>query len=557
MLSHLTIQSLAVIDRLELHCGPGMTALTGETGAGKSILVDALGLLVGTRAGADVIRAGAERAEVCGVFETGSNAPVRAWLAGRELDDGAGECIVRRVIGPGGRSRAFVNDRPVPAQALRELGGHLVDIHGQHAHHLLLDRDRQRFLLDDFGGHHALLDQVAETAGRWQELRRELAGLAALDADHATRLDFLRFQLDELEGLGLGAGESEALAAEQRRLANAESILDGCRRVVERLDGDHERSVAGTFDDVRRDLEAVARHDSRAGEILGLIETAAINVTEAASALRGVTEGVDLDPGRLSEVEHRLGTIHDLARKHRVPPRDLFARAGELREQIDRLASGERRAGEIEQEIAGAEEEHRALCDRLTALRRKAAGVLTPRVTAKMRELGMPGGSFAIDVRALESETPSKNGANRVEFIVNTGPGQPPRPLSKVASGGELSRISLAIQVSGTHGSAAPTLVFDEADVGIGGRVAEIVGRQLHALGESHQVLCVTHLAQVAARAHHQAVVEKSLVRDGTPGVEVVPVYGDGRVREIARMLGGERITPKTIAHAREMLDGT
>ena len=556
VLSHLTIRSLAVIDRLELDCGPGMTALTGETGAGKSILVDALGLLVGARADADMIRPGAERAEVCGVFETGSNAPVRAWLAGRALDDGAGECIVRRVIGPGGRSRAFVNDRPAPVQALRDLGGHLVDVHGQHAHHLLLDRDRQRCLVDDFGGHHELLDRVAEAAGRWQELRRELAGLAAPGTDRTSRLDFLRFQLDELEALGLGEGESEALAAEQRRLANAESILDGCRRVLERLDGGHERSVAGMFDEVRRDLEAVTRHDPRAGGVLDLVETAAINVNEAASALRGLAEGFDLDPGRLSEVERRLGAIHDLARKHRVPPHDLPAHAGKLREQIDRLASGELRAGEIEREITGVEEEHRALCGRLTASRREAADRLAARVTAKMRELGMPGGSFTVDLRALDGDAPSKSGADRVEFIVSAGPGQPPRPLSKVASGGELSRISLAIQVSSARGSAAPTLVFDEADVGIGGRVAEIVGRQLRALGESHQVLCVTHLAQVAARAHHQAVVEKSLVRDGTPGVGIVPVCGDGRTEEIARMLGGERITPKTLAHAREMLDG-
>ena len=556
MLSHLTIRSLAVIDHLELDCAPGMTAFTGETGAGKSILVDALGLLLGVRANADMIRAGAERAEVCGVFETAANAPVRAWLAGSALDDDAGECIVRRVIGPGGRSRAFVNDRPMPAQALRELGEHLVDVHGQHAHHLLLDRDRQRLLLDDFGDHHGLLDQVAETAGRWQALRRELAGFAAPDADHASRLDFLRFQLGELEGLDPGEGEFESLAAEQRRLANAESILDGCHRVLERLDGSHDHSVAHTFDDVRRDLEAVARHDPRAGEILGLIEAAAINVTEAVSALRGVTEGFDLDPERLAEVERRLGAIHDLARKHRAPPHDLPAHAEKLRERIGRLASGERRAAGLEREIARAEDEHRALCGRLTALRREAAGGFAAQVGEKMRELGMPGGSFAVDVGALDAGAPSKSGADRVEFVVSAGPGQPPRPLSKVASGGELSRISLAIQVSSVHGSAVPTLVFDEADVGIGGRVAEIVGRRLRALGEMHQILCVTHLAQVASRAHRQAVVEKSLGRDGTPGVGVAPVCGDSRVREIARMLGGERITPKTIAHAREMLDG-
>ena len=556
MLSHLTIRSLAVIDSLELDCAPGTTALTGETGAGKSILVDALGLLLGARAGADMIRDGAERAEVCGVFETAANAPVRAWLAERELDDGSGECIVRRVVGPGSRSRAFVNDRPTPAQALRELGERLVDIHGQHAHHLLLDRDRQRLLLDDFGGHHALLDRIADTAGRWQALRRELAGLTAPDTDRASRLDFLRFQLGELEGLALGADEPEQLAAEQRRLANAGSILDGCRRALEWLEGDDERSVAGLFDRIRRDLEAVGRHDPRAGEVLDLIEAAAINAGEAASALRGVAEDVDLDPDRLSRVERRLGAVHDLARKHRVPPGELPAHIEKLREEIARLASSKQRAAGIEREIAGVEDEHRRLCAQLTARRRDAAGGLAQRVTGKMRELGMPGGSFAVDIRALEAGTPSRSGADRVEFVVNAGPGQPPRALSKVASGGELSRISLAIQVSSVHGSAVPTLVFDEADVGIGGRVAEIVGRQLRTLGESHQVLCVTHLAQVAARAHHQAVVEKSLGRDGTPGVAVASVDSDDRVAEIARMLGGERITPKTIAHAREMLDG-
>ena len=557
MLSHLTIRSLAVVDSLELGCATGMTALTGETGAGKSILVDALGLLLGARASADMIRAGTERADVCGVFETGANAPARAWLAERALDDGAGECIVRRVIGPGSRSRAFINDRPMPAQALRELGGHLVDVHGQHAHHLLLDRDRQRLLLDDFGGHHPLLDRIKETAARWQALRRELDGLAALDTDRASRLDFLRFQLGELEGLEIGPDEPEQLATEQRRLANAGSILDGCRRTLERLEGDGGRSVAGLFDEIRRDLEAVARHDPRAGEVLDLIEAAAINVNEAVSALRGVTEGVDLDPERLSEVERRLGTVHDLARKHRVPPRELPAHVETLREQIARLVSSEQRAAGIERELAGVEATHRTLCSQLTGLRREAAGRLSQRVTAKMQELGMPGGSFAVDLRALESEAPSKSGADRVEFVVSAGPGQPPRPLSKVASGGELSRVSLAIQVSSVHGSAVPTLVFDEADVGIGGRVAEIVGRQLRALGESHQVLCVTHLAQVASRAHHQAVVEKSLGRDGTPGVAVAPVDGDGRIAEIARMLGGERITSKTIAHAREMLNGS
>jgi len=556
MLSHLTIRSLAVIDRIELDCASGMTALTGETGAGKSIVVDALALLLGARAHADLIRAGAERAEVCGVFETGSNPPVRTWLADRELDDGVDECIVRRIIGPGGRSRAFVNDRPIAAHLLRELGEHLVDIHGQHAHHLLLNRDRQRLLVDHFGGHQELLDRVAATAGRWRELRRELAEIVSDGEDRAARLDFLRYQLGELDGLELGADEPERLAAEQRRLANAETIREGCRRALERLDGEHVPSASNAFADARRDLEVVARHDPRGGEAMELIDAAAINVTEACASLRALAEALDPNPEQLLAVERRLGTIHDLARKHRVSARELPAQIERVRERVASLESGEQRASEIEREAAGAEDEYRARCARLTALRRSAAKRLAKRVTENMRELGMPGGEFTVDVQPLESEHPVPSGADRVEFLVSAGTGQPARPLSKVASGGELSRISLAIQVSSVRGSEVPTLVFDEADVGVGGRVAEIVGRRLRALGESHQVLCVTHLAQVASRAHHHAIVRKSVGRDGTPGVGVAPVRGEGRIEEIARMLGGETITPKTIAHAREMLDG-
>ena len=556
MLSHLTIRSLAVIDSLEFECTPGMTALTGETGAGKSIVVDALALLLGARASSDMIRADAERAEVCGVFETAPNGSARAWLAHRDLDGDAGECIVRRVVGPGSRSRAFVNQRPVPVQLLRELGERLVDIHGQHVHHLLLGRDRQRVIIDDFGDHHPLLAQVDETAARWHELQREIADIAAQGEDRTSRLDFLRFQLDELDALSLDTDEPERLADEQRRLANAESIREACLRALDRLDGEHEGSATTACAAARRDLEQAARHDTRAQEVLGLVDAAAINVTEASTALRAVAETLDLDPERLAQVERRLGLIHDLARKHRVSPRELPAQNERLRERVSSLESGEQRAAQLECEAACAEAEHRELCAKLTSLRRDSANRLAQRVTQNMLDLGMPGGSFAVEIRALDTSMLSRTGADRVEFIVSAGPGQQPRPLSKVASGGELSRISLAIQVSSLRASAVPTLVFDEADVGIGGRVAEIVGRQLRALGESHQVLCVTHLAQVASRAHHQAVVRKFPGRGGTPGVSLTPVRGQERIEEIARMLGGEKITSRTVAHAREMLDG-
>ena len=557
MLSHLTIRSLAVIDHLELDCEGGMTSLTGETGAGKSILVDALGLLLGARADADMIRAGADRAEVCGVFETSSNGAAREWLAEHQLEDGSGECFVRRVLGPGGRSRAFVNQRPMPAHLLRDLGERLVDIQGQHMHHQLLRRERQRTVVDDFGGHHEVLEKVADAAGRWRALHAELTQIAADGADDASRLDFLRFQLRELESLGLEPDEPEGLAAEHRRLANAESIVDGYRGALDRLDGDHDHSVSSILTAARRDLDAAERHDPQAGEVVELIETAAINVAEASAALRTVAESPDLDPERLARVERRLADIHDLARKHRVSANDLPGHAERLRERVTGLESSEERAGAIERELANAENTYRSRCAELTTARGKAARSLAGQVTAGMRELGMPGGSLTVDVRGLDTAVPSPNGADQVEFVVSTGPGQPPRPLSKVASGGELSRISLAIQVSSARGAAVPTLVFDEADVGIGGRVAEIVGRQLRTLGASCQILCVTHLAQVACRGHRQVVIRKSVGADGTPSVDVVPVRGDERIAEIARMLGGEKITSKTIAHAREMLDGS
>ncbi len=290
--------------------------------------------------------------------------------------------------------------------------------------------------------------------------------------------------------------------------------------------------------------------------MLDLLDAAEVNLAEAVASLRAATESLDLDPERLAEVERRLGAIHDLARKHRVPPGGLPAQTDRLRERVASLAASEQRAAEIAREAARTEEEHRALCARLTALRREASDGLAQRVTRNMRELGMPGGSFAVDIRPRDGSAPSRSGADQVEFFVSAGPGQHPRPLPKVASGGELSRISLAIRVSCVRGSTVPTLVFDEADVGVGGRVAEIVGRRLRALGESHQILCVTHLAQVASRAHHHAVVRKFLGSDSTPGVRMAPVNGEDRIEEIARMLGGERITSKTLAHAREMLDG-
>ncbi|MBF2761045.1 MAG: DNA repair protein RecN [Ectothiorhodospiraceae bacterium AqS1] len=556
MLRHLTIRDLAVVDAVDIDCKPGMTALTGETGAGKSILVDALALLVGARASAALVREGAARAEVCGVFDVEANAPARAWLTEHALEDDSGECIVRRSIDPKGRSRIFVNERPLSAQGLRALGENLVDIHGQHAHHLLLHRDRQRDIVDAFADHEELLERVAHLAEEWRGLKRRLADLDAGEND-PSRLEFLRFQIDELDAAAIAPGEAESLVAEQRRLANAEGIIDACRRILLRIEGGAAGSIDLALAEIRRDLDGLARHEPRAAAIGELIEGASIGLTEAAATARELSEGPDIDPERLAWTERRLGLMHDLARKHRVKAEELPAIAEGLRERIAHLDAGEERRNELCQAIDEAEERYRKACADLSASRRSAGDALAQRVSETMRTLGMSGGDFSIAIEAAEEKNPSPHGMDRVEFLVSGGAGQSLRPLAKVASGGELSRISLAIQVSHFGGTQVPTLVFDEVDVGIGGRVAEIVGKQLRKLGESRQVLCVTHLPQVAACAHGQSMIEKSSKPDGAPGVNVITLDEEKRVDEIARMLGGEKITPNTLAHAREMLNGT
>ncbi len=553
MLTHLHIRDFAIIDEVELDFGSGMTVLTGETGAGKSILLDALGLVLGDRADSSTVRESARRAEISAEFDLTGNAAVQQWLIDNDLDDD-GACQLRRVIGADGRSRGFINGRPSPLTTMRELGERLVDIHGQHEHQSLRHREAQRDLLDQHADHDALRDAVATAHATWRDARAQLDRLGGMGADREERLDLLRFQVRELETLELGEDEISSLEAEHRRLANAGQLLEACQRALALLH-DEESSAQTLVARAGNELAPVAEHDAGLQEASELVENARIQIDEAASGVRAAVDSVELDPGRLEWVEQRMGAIHDLARKHRVEPEALGATLETLRTELDELEHADEHAARLEQEIERALADWQAAADRLSASRREAATALAEAVTAEMQALSMVGGAFAVDVSKRDDATPMPSGYDRVEFQVAANPGQTPAPLHRVASGGELSRISLAIQMVASGEAGIPTQIFDEVDAGIGGRTAAIVGAKLRALAAQRQVLCVTHLPQVAAHGHHHLRVAKETVDAGVQ-TRLDSLTAESRVEEIARMLGGERITERSREHAREMLRG-
>jgi DNA repair protein RecN (Recombination protein N) len=551
MITHLTLKDFAVVSAAELAFGPGMTVVSGETGAGKSLLVDALMWLTGARADAGIVRHGAERAELAAEFRLHDAPLALAWLRENELDDEDG-CQLRRVIRADGGSRAWINGRPATLGQLSELGGRLVEIHGQHEHQALLDRGQQLALLDAFGRHEAALGQVRELAQRWAALDRELAGIAGA-GDVGERVAWLQHQVDELEREALQASAIEGLLAAHRRQANAAGLLQGCESALARLAGDEGLSVGRVLHQVSAELARLSADEPRLGEVVALLESADIQLAEASAGLERIRDDFDLDPDRLRQLEDRLTRLHELARKHRVPIEGLAARLGALREELDSLSGATDRSERLGKELSQAEALWRQAAAGLTLARRQAAQALGQAVAALMAELGMGGGVFSVQLDPTDSARPTPQGAERCEFLVSANPGQPPRALRKVASGGELARISLAIEVAALGMDAVPTMVFDEVDTGIGGAVAEVVGQKLRALGAERQVLCVTHLPQVAAQGHHHFQVSKAVAGNGTHSA-VLPLDEKARIEELARMLGGVEITREVRANARQML---
>ena len=549
MLRSLSIRDFVIVEHVELEFSGGFTALTGETGAGKSMLVDALSLVLGERADPDAIRAGAERAEITAEFDAKDGSALAHWLRDNGLEGDAGACLVRRLIEAGGRSRAFINGHAATVQQLREAGEFLVDVHGQHAHQSLLRAAAQRELLDDYGGHGA---QAATVGVAWREWRRLSEARAGFEADaerFARERGELAWQTRELAQLDAKPGEWQAIGAEHSRLAHAAALIEAAQFALDALD-ESDASCVSQLDVVCSRLGAQLEHDARLKDVLDVLEPARIQLQEAVYALRHYQQRLELDPQRLREVEQRLDALHAAARRHRVTPEELpelAARlAGRLRE-LDGIADG----ADLQRRERDAQQAYTDAAQRLSAARAKAARELSSKVTAAIRQLAMGGGKFSVELSSMEPG--GSHGIDQIEFQVAAHEGAPLRPLAKVASGGELSRISLAIQTVASEVARVPTLIFDEVDAGIGGRVAEIVGTMLKGLGRRHQVRCVTHLPQVAAAADQQWQVTKS-ARAGKVESSVTVLDGMQRVEELARMLGGVKITETTRKHAAEML---
>ena len=551
MLRSLSIRDFAIVDRLELEFAPEFTALTGETGAGKSILIEALALALGDRADALAVREGAERAEVSAEFDVDANARLAQWLESNALGSDDGACLMRRVVDRAGRSRGFVNGRAVTLAQLREAGELLIEIHGQHQHQSLLRPPTQRDLLDAYGELGTLAEDVARAFDEWIRRREQRMRFERDASALAAEREELAWRVRELEALGFSSEEWEALAVERSRLMHGTRLAEAAQHGLEALSEGDECALSRVNHVVAR-LEDVLGYDPTLHEIVDMLQPAQAQIQEAVYALRRYGERLEIDPGRLREVEQRLDAVHGAARKHRIDPERLPELLDGARARLEELG-----AGHDLDVLRRAEDEAHAACvalaKTLSARRGATATRFSRQVTEAMQDLAMVGGRFEAVLVPLDAAT--RHGLETVELRVAAHAGIAPQPITRVASGGELSRLSLALQTVASRAAQVPTLIFDEVDAGIGGRVAEIVGRMLKQLGKRHQVLCVTHLPQVAAAADHQWQVSKTVV-NGALVSRVVALDREQRVEEIARMLGGVRITPTTRRHAAEMLGG-
>jgi DNA repair protein RecN (Recombination protein N) len=554
MLTHLTINNYMLIEHLDLQLQKGMTAITGETGTGKSVLLGALSLALGEKADGDKVRLGCDRSDITATFSMDDLADARQWLIAHDLSH-ADDCLLRRVITKEGRSRAFINSQPVPLQQIRALSELLIDIHSQHAHQSLLSKNSHQKLLDEYCQQQNLGATVAKEYRNWQGLNSQFIKLRDNADEMNARFQLLRYQVDELDKLDIDSAELQLLEQQQQTLANAESIINKSQQLSTLCDGDGidtNNSIRELLSQAMGILQSIRPQTDTFTNINELFNNALINVDEAHNSLQHEIQGVEIDPDRLQLVESRLTSIYDISRKHNVAPTEIASKHTELSSELSSLSGGDDALAELEQQTKKAREQFIASAKSLSKKRQLSAKKLTNSINTQLQTLAMGGANFLVAV-TQQLEKPSSNGIDDIEFLISTNPGQPHKPLSKVVSGGELSRISLAIQVATAQTSQAATLVFDEVDVGIGGDTANIVGELLNQLGSNCQVLCITHLAQVASKANYHWQVSKDTQKNSA-ATHIVELDNNHKIEEIARMISGNSLSEESIAHAKLMM---
>ena len=555
MLRTLSIRNFAIIDRLNLEFGPGFNVLTGETGAGKSILMDALNLLLGSRAGTEMVRSGADKAVVDAVFDLVESSEVRRIVEDLGFEVEEDMLYISREVTAAGKSTGRIGGRPATIAQLREIGDYLVDLHGQHEHQALLAVSRHIDMLDAWGGREflSLRAEVADSFQQAQQLRRERASLAKDARERTHLLDLYQFQVKEITEAGLTEGEDDELDLEYRRISNAQKLAESAAAAAAAINGTDENGVLDALAKAVRGLEDAASLDETLLPILDAIRSASYELTEAERDLTRYQDEIEVDPERQKEIEDRLEQIRALKRKYGDSIAEIVSYGEATSAKLEALSNSEERGVDLDKEIARIDKHLRAISSRLSALRKKAAGEFARITMVELRELGMSKTRFEVQVTQVE---PTAKGIDRVEFQISVNPGEPLRPLAKVASGGEISRVTLAIKSAMARQEALPTMVFDEIDTGIGGRTAGVIAEKMAQLACSAQILCITHLAQIASRGSSHYSIEKRVV-GGRTSVAVSPLNPEQRIAEVARMIGGTNVTETVLQHAREMLSLT
>jgi DNA repair protein RecN (Recombination protein N) len=552
MLSHIRIRDFAIIEQLEFDLSTGLTVITGETGAGKSIMIDAIGLVLGDRAEASQVRHGADKAEITLTIHL-QDQDILNWLKAHDLDSDD-ECILRRIITAEGRSRGYINGSPTNLSTLRELGEHLVDIHGQHAHQSLLIPSAQRDLLDAHDKKIApLLSKLKQQHQDWHSAKQAYEEVLSNSDERQARLDLLKFQVRELEDLSLQDGEIDHLGKEQQRLAHSDHLMQITQESLQALYEAENQTLYQQLNTVIGRIKEASEYDSAYQDTAEMLQQSCIQIEEAAANLRAINDQMEVDPSHLHAIDKRLGQAHDLARKHHVDPAELVSQLADMQTELDQLEGPTTSLEALQKELTETASQYDATAKLLRKKRLSAAKSLDKGISDALQQLGMEGGQFKTAVSSLADKERRSYGTEEIQFLVSGNPGQPAKPLSKVASGGELSRISLAIQLIAAEQIRRPTMIFDEVDSGVGGAVAEIVGQQLRSLGANCQVFCVTHLPQVAAFGHQHLQVLKTKTKSNT-STTLQKLDQHFRIEEVARMLGGKNITQKTRNHAEEML---